>query len=78
MMIYIISVLTVLLIIMSLVTLLYLVEKNVIGSSDCKVVINGDEEKSPTVSSGTTLLSALSNNGLFLPSACGGLSLIHI
>tara|TARA_B100000427_G_scaffold329402_1_gene345458 strand:- start:5802 stop:7022 length:1221 start_codon:yes stop_codon:yes gene_type:complete len=72
MMIYVISVCTVLLIIMSLVTLLYLVEKNVIGSSDCKVVINGDEEKSPTVSSGTTLLSALSNNGLFLPSACGG------
>jgi Na+-transporting NADH:ubiquinone oxidoreductase subunit F len=72
MMIYIISISTILFIIMTLVTVLYLVEKKVIGASDCKVLINGDQEKSPVVSSGTTLLTALSNNGLFLPSACGG------
>lgn len=72
MIIYIISISTILFIIMTLVTVLYLVEKKVIGASDCKVLINGDQEKSPIVSSGTTLLTALSNNGLFLPSACGG------
>ncbi len=35
-------------------------------------MINGDESKSPVVDSGTNLLSALSNQGIFLPSACGG------
>ena len=71
-MVYILTLLTFMLIIMSLVTILYLVEKNVIGYSDCSVLINADPEKSPTVSSGTNLLSALSSTGIFLPSACGG------
>lgn len=71
-MVYFISIAVFLLIIMTLVSILYLVEKNVIGTSDCLVLINGDQEKSPTVSSGTNLLSALSNTGIFLPSACGG------
>ena len=43
-----------------------------IGGGDCKVLINGDDEKSPTVSSGTNLLSALANEKIFIPSACGG------
>jgi Na+-transporting NADH:ubiquinone oxidoreductase subunit F len=59
-------------IIMSLVGLLYIVEKKIIGTSDCKILINGDESKSPTVGAGTNLLSALSDQGVFLPSACGG------
>ncbi len=57
---------------MSLVFILWLVEQKVIGTKDCLVLINGDEGKSPSVSSGTNLLSALSNSGIFLPSACGG------
>ena len=46
------------------VTVLFVVEKYVIGYSDCNVLINDDPEKSPIVSSGTNLLSALS--GLFI------------
>ena len=59
-------------IILILVLLLYVVEKYVVETSDCEVLINGDKDKSPTVSSGTNLLTALSNEGVFLPSACGG------
>ena len=71
-MVYLISVTIFLAIILLLVTILFIIEKKVIGSSECKVLINGDESKSPTVDSGTNLLSALSNQGIFLPSACGG------
>ncbi|MEK9657165.1 MAG: NADH:ubiquinone reductase (Na(+)-transporting) subunit F [bacterium] len=59
-------------IIMILVTILYVVEKYVVETSDCEVLINNDKEKSPTVPSGTNLLTALSDEGIFLPSACGG------
>lgn len=71
-MVYMLSFFVFLLIVMSLVLILYIVEKKVIGTSDCMVVINGDKDQSPTVSSGTNLLAALSNSGVFLPSACGG------
>ncbi len=71
-MIFLISISVFSLVILSLVLILYLVEKKVVDASDCQVLINGDQEKSPTVSSGTTLLTALSNAGVFLPSACGG------
>ena len=37
-----------------------------------KILINDDEEKSPEVDTGGTLLSVLSSQGVFLPSACGG------
>ena len=66
-MVYFISIAVFLLIIMTLVSILYLVEKNVIGTSDCLVLINGDQEKSPTVSSGTNLLSALIQAAKFKP-----------
>ncbi len=59
-------------VIIGLVSILSLLEKKVIGGGDCKVLINGDDEKSPTVSSGTNLLSALANEKIFIPSACGG------
>ncbi len=59
-------------VIIGLVSVLSLLEKKVIGGGDCKVLINGDDEKSPTVSSGTNLLSALANEKIFIPSACGG------
>lgn len=59
-------------VIIGLVGILSLLEKKLIGGGDCKVLINGDEEKSPTVSTGTNLLTALSNEKIFIPSACGG------
>lgn len=72
MMIYAVSVPVFVSIILLLVLLLYIVETYVIGTSDCKIKINGDDGNTITVPSGTNLLSALSNNDIFLPSACGG------
>ncbi len=37
-----------------------------------KIVINDEPDKSPEVEAGSTLLSVLSAQGIFLPSACGG------
>lgn len=59
-------------IVMGLVLILFIIENTLVSKSDCKLLINGDDEKSPTVSSGTNLLTALSNEGIFIPSACGG------
>jgi Na+-transporting NADH:ubiquinone oxidoreductase subunit F len=71
-MIFVISVGVFVFIIMTLVVLLAVVENKVVDSKDCQILINGDESKSPKVGSGTNLLTALSDAGIFLPSACGG------
>lgn len=71
-MIFVISVGVFVFIIMTLVVLLAVVENKVVDTKDCQILINGDESKSPKVGSGTNLLSALSDSGIFLPSACGG------
>lgn len=57
---------------MTLVILLFFIQQKVVKQGDCKVLINNDESKSPNVGSGTNLLTALSNNKIFIPSACGG------
>lgn len=59
-------------IILILVGLLLLVEAKVVKKDDCMITINDDEDKSLNVPGGTTLLAALSDNKIFLPSACGG------
>ena len=71
-MIFAVSIAVFLGIVMTLVLLLYIVENKVIDKTDCKVLINGDESKSPIVSSGTNLMTALANEKIFVPSACGG------
>ena len=71
-MIYLLSMSAFLFIILTLVTILAIAEKYLVNKEDCKILINNDESKSPTVSSGTNLLTALSNEGIFVPSACGG------
>lgn len=71
-MIYIISVTVFSSVIFTLVAMLLLVEAKVVKKGDCSVVINDDEEKSVTVPSGVTLLSALLINKILIPSACGG------
>jgi len=55
-----------------LVTIILLAEKKLVPQGNVKILINGDEDKSPTVKPGSTLLSVLSNQNVFLPSACGG------
>ena len=48
-------------IILSLVLILFLVEKFIIKAQDCVISINGDPKNNITVPSGTNLLTALSN-----------------
>jgi Na+-transporting NADH:ubiquinone oxidoreductase subunit F len=70
--IYLVATAVFLSVIMILVGLLLLVEGKVVQKGTNRVVINNDEEKSIDAPSGKTLLSALSANGIFLPSGCGG------
>jgi len=70
--IYFISLSVFLSVILLLVFLLLLVEANVVQKGDCSVIINDDSGKGIQTPSGMTLLSALSNNNIYLPSACGG------
>jgi Na+-transporting NADH:ubiquinone oxidoreductase subunit F len=58
--------------ILILVYILMLAEKKLVSQGKVKILINEDEEKSPQVTPGSNLLSALAENKIFLPSACGG------
>ena len=46
--------------------------KQLVPQGDVKIIINGDEEHPLLVKPGASLLSTLSDNNIFLPSACGG------
>ena len=65
------SVIFFLVIILLLVSLLLYAKKKLSPSGVVKININ-DGEKELEVDPGSTVLSTLSNNGIFLPSACGG------
>ena len=71
-MIYIFSIIVFGSIIFILVGLILLVEAKVVKKDDCTIIINDDEGKSLKVPGGSTLLSALAENEIFIPSACGG------
>lgn len=58
-------------IIVFLIVILSFVESKVANKGDCKITINNETEPL-VVAGGGTLLMALSNNKVFLPSACGG------
>ena len=55
-----------------LVFFISLAEKKLLPDGDVQILINDDSEKSPIVRPGATLLSALSSQNIFIPSACGG------
>ena len=59
-----------LLVVLTLVSILLFAKAKLIPSGKVKISING--EKEIEVDGGSTLLNTLSNNGIFLPSACGG------
>ena len=59
-------------VILILVLMLYLAESKLLPQGDVNLNINGDDEKSIQVRPGSTLLSALATENIFLPSACGG------
>ena len=58
--------------ILLLVILLNFAESKLLPKGEVKILINNNDEKSPSVSPGSTLLTALSNKNIFIPSACGG------
>ena len=66
------SVLVFSIIIIFLVVLLSIAEKKLLPQGNVKILINDDEEKSPLVRPGRSLLSSLSSKNIFIPSACGG------
>ena len=66
------SVLVFSIIIIFLVILLSIAEKKLLPQGNVKILINADEEKSPLVKPGRSLLSSLSSKNIFIPSACGG------
>ena len=59
-------------VVLLLVGALLLVESKVVIKGDRKIVINEDPDKSIRTPTGTTLLAALAQNNVLLPSACGG------
>jgi Na+-transporting NADH:ubiquinone oxidoreductase subunit F len=60
------------LVIMMLSYVLIAARKRLVPQGDVKIIINGDEEKPLLVKPGSSLLTVLSDNNIFLPSACGG------
>lgn len=59
-------------VILLLVFILLYAQSKLVQSGDVKIIINGDESNPITASAGSTLLSTLSGQSIFLPSACGG------
>jgi Na+-transporting NADH:ubiquinone oxidoreductase subunit F len=59
-------------VILALVGVLMFAERRLVQRGKVKILINDDASKSPEVDAGGTLLSVLSSQGVFLPSACGG------
>ncbi len=58
--------------ILILVAILSYAESKLVTKGKVKLLINDDEDKSPEVEAGTNLLATLTDNSIFLPSACGG------
>ncbi len=61
-----------LLIIMFLTVVLLVAKAKLIPSGDVEIVVNGDSANPMITQPGNTLLTALSEKNVFLPSACGG------
>ncbi|MCS7018681.1 MAG: NADH:ubiquinone reductase (Na(+)-transporting) subunit F [Cytophagales bacterium] len=55
-----------------LVLLLLFAQAKLVQSGNVKIVVNGDEANPLIVPAGASLLTTLSNQKIFLPSACGG------
>ncbi len=60
------------LVIVGLVMVLMLAESKLVAQGNVSIMINGDASLTKTTSPGKTLLSALGDHGVFIPSACGG------
>ena len=59
-------------IVLALVLVILFAKSKLVSSGDVTISINGDPEKSVTTAAGGKLLGALADQGIFIPSACGG------
>ena len=59
-------------IILFLTSILMFAKSKLVPSGEVAIVINGEKDNPRMVKPGSTLLTALSNENIFLPSACGG------
>ena len=59
-------------VILALSMMLIYARKQLMPQGDVKIIVNGDEANPMVVQPGSTLLTALSEKSIFLPSACGG------
>ena len=59
-------------VILALSLMLTAARKRLVPQGDVKIVINGDQENPLLVKPGSSLLTALGDQNIFLPSACGG------
>jgi Na+-transporting NADH:ubiquinone oxidoreductase subunit F len=59
-------------VIVSLVVLLMLARRRLVATGNVSIIVNDDAGKALTTLAGGTLLGTLSENKIFIPSACGG------
>lgn len=59
-------------VVLTLVAVLMVAKAKLVSSGDVSLIINGDSGKAMTVPAGYTLLGALAENEIYIPSACGG------
>ena len=59
-------------VVIALVVVLMIARSRLVQSGEVKILINGDTDKALTANAGSTLLSTLADNQIFIPSACGG------
>ena len=60
------------LVILALSLMLIVARQKLVAQGDVKIIINGNEDTPLLVKQGSSLLSSLADNNIFLPSACGG------
>ncbi|MEY3322198.1 MAG: hypothetical protein RLZZ417_1781, partial [Bacteroidota bacterium] len=58
------------LVILALSLMLIVARQNLVAQGDVKIIINGNEDAPLMVKQGSSLLSSLADNNIFLPSAC--------
>jgi len=59
-------------IVLALVMVILFAKSKLVSSGDVTISINGDPEKAVVTAAGGKLLGALADQGIFIPSACGG------
>ena len=59
-------------IVIALVLVILFAKSKLVAEGDVTISINGDPEKAVTTAAGGKLLGALADQGIFIPSACGG------